>query len=82
MSKHSCEDAVAHVYSYLDGELGRIKTTRIRRHLRKCPPCMGAFSFEDRLKMIVRERVREEPRPEVIDRLRSFLAENEPGFEK
>ena len=82
MSKHICEDAVAEVYFYLDGELGRLKKARIKRHLKKCPPCMGAFSFESRLKSIVRERLREEPRPEVMDRLRGFLEENEPGFGK
>jgi len=80
MSKHSCDDAVAQVYFYLDGEIGWYKKTRIRRHLRKCPPCMGAFDFESRLKAIVRERAREEPQPEVIERLRHFLEENEPGF--
>lgn len=82
MSKHSCEDAVAQVYFYLDGEIGWLRKTRIKRHLKKCRPCMGAFSFESRLKSIVRERVREEPQPEVMDRLRAFLEENEPGFGK
>ena len=80
MSKHSCEDAVAHVYLYLDEEMGWFKKTRIRRHLRKCRNCTGAFNFEGRLKSIVRERVREEPQPEMIARLRTFLEENEPGF--
>jgi mycothiol system anti-sigma-R factor len=80
MTKHTCEDAVAHVYIYLDGEIGWFKKTRIRRHLKKCPPCMGAFNFESHLKSIVRERLQEEPQPEVIDRLRVFLKENEPGF--
>jgi anti-sigma factor (TIGR02949 family) len=82
MTKHSCEDAVAHVYPFLDGEIGWYKKTRIRRHLKKCRPCTGAFNFEGRLKSIVRERVREEPQPEMLDRLRTFLKENEPGFEK
>jgi mycothiol system anti-sigma-R factor len=77
MSKHSCEDAVAHVYFYLDDEIRWFKKARIRRHLKKCPPCMGAFSFESRLKTIVRERVREEPQPEMMDRLRAYLKENE-----
>jgi mycothiol system anti-sigma-R factor len=82
MSKHNCEDAVAHVYFYLDGEISWFKKTRIQRHLKKCPPCMGAFSFENRLKSIVRDRVKEEPQPEVMERLRAFLEENEPGFGK
>jgi mycothiol system anti-sigma-R factor len=81
MTKHTCDDAVANVFFYLDGEVGWFKKTRIRRHLKKCPPCMGAFEFESRLKVIIRERLREEPHPEVVERLRMFLRENEPGFD-
>ncbi|MDH3261343.1 MAG: zf-HC2 domain-containing protein [Acidimicrobiia bacterium] len=80
MGKQNCQDSLAHVYFYLDDEIGRLRKARIKRHLKKCPPCMGAFSFESRLKAIVRERVREEPQPEVMDRLRAFLKENESGF--
>jgi mycothiol system anti-sigma-R factor len=76
MSKHNCQDAVAHVYFYLDDEIGWFKKARIKRHLRKCPPCEGAFGFESRLKAIVRERLREEPQPEVMDRLRAYLKDN------
>ncbi len=80
MNEHSCDEAVAQVYFYLDGEISWFKKTRIRRHLRKCPPCTGAYRFEDHLKAIVRERLQAEPQPEVMDRLRAFLRENESGF--
>lgn len=80
MGKHNCEDAVAHVYFYLDDEIGWFRKVRIRRHLKKCPPCEGAFGFESHLQAIVRERLREEPHPEVVDRLRAYLRENESGF--
>lgn len=82
MSKHNCDDAVAHVYFYLDDEIGWFRKARIKRHLKKCPPCEGTFSFEGRLKEIVRDRLREEPQPEVMDRLRAYLKENESGFGK
>jgi len=77
MSKHTCEDAVAHVYFYLDDEIGWLKKARIKRHLKKCPPCEGAFGFERNLKAIVRERLRAEPQPEVMDRLRAYLRDHE-----
>jgi mycothiol system anti-sigma-R factor len=80
MSKHNCEDAVAHVYFYLDNEIGWFKKARIKRHLKKCPPCEGAFGFESLLKAIVRERLHEEPQQEVIERLRAYIKENESGF--
>ena len=80
MSKHNCQDAVAFVYFYLDDEIGWFKKARIKRRLNKCPPCEGAFGFESHLKAIVRERLREEPQPEVMERLRAYLKENESGF--
>ncbi len=80
MSKHNCQDAVAQVYFYLDDEIGWFKKARIKRHLKKCPPCEGAFGFESHLKAMVRERLREEPQPEVMDRLRAYLKDNGSDF--
>ncbi len=80
MGRHSCDEAIAQVYLYLDDEMGWLRKTRIKRHLRKCNGCLRAFNFEGHLKAVVRERAKEEPRPEVLARLRRFLEENEPGF--
>lgn len=80
MSRDSCEEAVTQVYLFLDGETTWFRKTRIKRHLRRCHGCLHAYDFESRLKSIVREHAREEPHPEVIDRLRAFLAEHEPGL--
>lgn len=79
MGRHNCDEAIAQVYFYLDGEIGWMRRTRVKRHLRKCHQCLGAYSFESRLKTVIRERVKEEPHPEVMDRLRAFLRENGPG---
>jgi len=72
----SCDDSVARIYQYLDGEIGWFRRTRIRYHLRKCRDCTGAFSFEERLKVVVRQHTNEEPPPEFMDRLRSFMEDN------
>lgn len=80
MIRKRCEDAIANIYLYLDGELGRMHTAKIRYHLKHCQGCFSAFHFEDHLKQVVRDRVQEEPKQEVIDRLYAFLEEHEPGF--
>jgi mycothiol system anti-sigma-R factor len=80
MSRHRCEDAIANVYLYLDDEMGWVHAARISRHLRRCGSCLGLFRFEERLRVVIREKVREEPRPEVLERLQAFLREQEPGF--
>lgn len=80
MNKKSCDDAIANVYLYLDGEIGVIHRAKIAWHLRHCQGCFDAYQFETHLKSVIRDRVQEEPKQEVIDRLKVFLEENEPGF--
>ncbi len=80
MNRSACDRSIAQVYYYLDGEITWFKRLRVRRHLRKCRDCSSAFSFETRLKEVVRERIHEEPEPEVIARLRRFLKDNESEF--
>jgi mycothiol system anti-sigma-R factor len=73
-----CEHAVEYVYQYLDEEMTWMRRARIRYHLKKCVACDGAFSFESRLKAVIRERGREAPPPELIDRLRALIQEDGP----
>ena len=70
-----CNDAMEQVYFYLDGELTWFKKVRIRRHLRACTDCDGAFHFETRFMQVIRAKGYEEPEPELISRLRAFLDE-------
>lgn len=73
MSDH-CDEALAHLYSYLDGELDDgVIADRIRAHLTDCPPCGDMFSFEERLKVVVRTRLREEVPVELIQRLQVVI---------
>jgi mycothiol system anti-sigma-R factor len=73
MSDH-CDEALAHLYSYLDGELDDHDIAdRIRAHLDDCPPCGDAFTFEERLKVVVRSRLREEVPIELIHRLQVVI---------
>jgi hypothetical protein len=42
-------------------------------HLEECPPCGGAFAFEERLMVVIRSGLREEIPPAVVDRLRAAI---------
>jgi len=68
-----CDDAIADVYSYLDREVNWYRTWQIRRHLGDCDGCEKAFTFEQRLKIVIRERLHEEVPPQFLTRLRQAL---------
>ena len=75
----SCDHAIEYVYHYIDKELTWARRTRIRWHLRKCLKCDGAFTFEERIKTVIRRRAQEEPPPELIERLQALIREEGPG---
>lgn len=68
-----CDDALHEVYSYLDQEVNWYRSWVIRRHLKGCPPCVQAYKFEERLRVVVRERLREEVPGEFMERLRRAI---------
>jgi mycothiol system anti-sigma-R factor len=72
MSDH-CRDALDRLYAYLDRELDTETVTEISVHLEECPPCGGAFAFEERLMVVIRSGLREEIPPAVVDRLRAAI---------
>jgi mycothiol system anti-sigma-R factor len=74
-----CNHAIEYVYHYLDREITWVRRMRIRWHLRKCHACDGAFAFEQRVKAVVRQKGREEPPPELVERLRALIQEEGPG---
>jgi mycothiol system anti-sigma-R factor len=75
-----CEDALVALYSFLDGELTEAKRIEIRHHLDDCSPCLEVYDFEAELRMVIRERCRDQVpdtlRRRVADRLAAL--ENEP----
>jgi mycothiol system anti-sigma-R factor len=74
----ACEEAHKRVYTYLDGEIGRYRKWKIKRHLRRCPPCHGGFGFEEKLKMKIRGDCVDDVPEELYDRLSAFLRDNGP----
>lgn len=76
--KKPCAEAHRRVYGYLDGEIGPYRRWKIRRHLRRCPPCQDGFDFETKLQKRVRDGCREDIPRELLDRLRASIRQDGP----
>lgn len=61
----SCEEALAELYTFLDGELTAAKRSAIAAHLEGCNPCVEIFDFEAELRMVISARAAE-PVPESL----------------
>ncbi|HYA43985.1 MAG TPA: mycothiol system anti-sigma-R factor [Acidimicrobiales bacterium] len=55
-----CQEAIATLYSFLDGELTSERRALIQRHLDDCAPCFEAFGFEAELKSLVARKCRDD----------------------
>lgn len=78
----NCEEALAELYTFLDGELTETKRSQIRHHLDDCSPCLEAFDFEAELRLVIKHRCRDEVpeslRLRVAERLVTFDMTSEP----
>ena len=74
-SSNSCMSAISRLYSYLDGEVRTLHRVRIRMHLRTCRRCERAYQFEQKLMRLIRERVRVDAPPEMLERIRLSIRE-------
>ena len=54
-SQMECEEAVARLLEYLDGELEEADRSRVERHLETCRGCFDRSEFERRLRELVAE---------------------------
>jgi anti-sigma factor (TIGR02949 family) len=71
-----CDQALAELESYLDGELVEDARRVVESHLGGCSPCFQRSEFRVRLRAIVRAKctvVADLP-PEVADRIRGAIA--------
>ena len=51
---HDCDEALAHLWEYMDAELGQEETARILAHLQSCSGCHAEHDVELVLKQVVR----------------------------
>jgi mycothiol system anti-sigma-R factor len=70
----ACNEAIAELYTFLDGELTTDKRAAIAAHLDDCHPCLEAFDFEAELRMVVAHHCREQVPEQLKDRIADLLA--------
>ena len=70
----SCEESLARVYEYLDGELEASEHEAVGRHLQKCRNCYPHFDFERMFLDYVHQLgAGEESRSGLVERVREML---------
>jgi mycothiol system anti-sigma-R factor len=65
-----CDETLAELYTYLDGELTDESREKIRFHLDDCPPCGEIAGFESELRKVIASKCIDH----VPDELRARIA--------
>src|SRR5262245_30481978 len=82
LNPQQCSEVPAELYTYLDGELAEPKRADIVTHLDDCSPCLEAFDFEAELRLVIRQRCRDEVPDALRQRIADSLAEVEAEAER
>lgn len=69
MTETNCTDSIAHLYTFLDGELTPEKRVAITEHLDDCGPCLDRFDFEADLRRVVAKCCHQEVPETLRDRI-------------
>ena len=72
--KIRCEEVIAYLLSYLDGEIDDAKRVEIHRHLEECRGCFSRAEFEKRLRDKVRQAGDASPSPALQKRIKALMA--------
>jgi mycothiol system anti-sigma-R factor len=75
-----CDEVLAQVYEYLDGELGQGGCAEVRQHLDECGPCLREYGLEEAVKKLVNKSCGCDPVPgdlraKVLGRIQQLRAE-------
>ncbi|GAA2094370.1 mycothiol system anti-sigma-R factor [Actinomadura alba] len=75
-----CDEVLAQVYAYLDGELGQGGCEDVRQHLDECSPCLREYGLEEVVKKLVGKSCGCDPVPadlrdKVLGRIQQVRAE-------
>jgi anti-sigma factor (TIGR02949 family) len=68
-----CEEALRHLFEYLDAELRGEPQREMEQHLERCRSCFSRVEFEKRLKAYTAELGREAVPSELEVRIRKVL---------
>ncbi|MBI3995145.1 MAG: zf-HC2 domain-containing protein [Nitrospirae bacterium] len=68
-----CEEALKHLLTYLDRELGPVKRREVEHHIEICRTCFSRAEFEKLLKTQIREAGRETAGAEFENKIKTLL---------
>jgi len=71
--KLRCEEVVAHLLSYLDGEIDNTSRAQIDRHLEECRACFTRAEFEKALRDRVRQAGDAQPPASLEGRIKALM---------
>jgi mycothiol system anti-sigma-R factor len=75
----NCDEALATLYTFLDGELTAERRTVISVHLDECSSCGDAAHFEAELRVVIADCARATIPESLLARIRAVLAEEARG---
>ncbi|MGI5203696.1 mycothiol system anti-sigma-R factor [Spirillospora sp. CA-108201] len=75
-----CDEVLARVYTYLDGELDQGGCGEVRQHLDECGPCLREYGLEEAVKKLVNkscgcEQAPTDLRAKVLGRIEEICGE-------
>jgi mycothiol system anti-sigma-R factor len=79
MSGISCDDVLADLERYVDGELDHARSLMLSEHLRGCRPCLEHAEFRTRFKRVVRDKWSGQTPEELIERVARSITETSGG---
>lgn len=68
-----CQEAIATLYTFLDGELTADRRQLIQHHLDDCGPCFEKFGFEAELKQVIARKCHDDVPPYLRQRVADAL---------
>lgn len=68
-----CDQALAELEAFLDGELPASELGRVSEHLAACYPCTDRATFEEQLRAVVRRGCVDRAPEDLLERVRARL---------
>jgi anti-sigma factor (TIGR02949 family) len=70
---NDCDEVLAEIQFYVDGEVTEERRTALESHLHGCPPCLHRAEFQAKLKTILRSKCRTEVPDHLWVRIRRII---------
>ncbi len=80
MAKRQCEEALAKLFEFIDGELSHDDFVRIGSHLKECPPCESEHRINEKIRMLVSQANGDKAPHQLRERVLSAIQMSREGL--